>query len=344
MRCGSTVNTVVFGNVASRMAAGRAAPGFYQHRSTGRRGPSDGDLPDDRIARFPGRRASNRLQARAEPEDVRVASLLENRDEPMASSNRIGRAAWEVLVTLCGNAYLVVGTLVLSSLVLLVWPWSRDGTWGQAIGRAWARSLVWISGVRLRVEGTSRPGDGAICIYMPNHQSQLDIPVLMATLPGRVRFLAKRSLLKIPIFGWSLRSLGFVPVDREDRSHAQDMLEVARQRLAAGISLVVFPEGTRGDGVRLLPFQRGGFLLALRSGSPIVPVGIEGTAQVRPRGSLRLRPGPVTVRYGDPVDMEGLTIRDRRRLVAEVEQQVAQLSGVGRPVRTVKGAPGEGSS
>ncbi|MGH9380285.1 MAG: lysophospholipid acyltransferase family protein [Thermoanaerobaculia bacterium] len=234
------------------------------------------------------------------------------------------------VASVTGNTYLIFGTLVLSSLVVLAWPLSPSGRLGAAIARTWARGLLLASGVRVSQGHRALPDPAATYVYMPNHQSRFDIPVLLATLPGQVRFLAKRSLLQIPVFGWALRTLGFVPVDRDDRSRARDMFGVASARLAAGISLVVFPEGTRGRDGRLLPFQRGAFLLALRAGCPILPVGLEGTLRVQPRGSHRITPGRVVVRYGEPVPTAGLGVRDRVPLMSRIRREVATLAGIER--------------
>lgn len=244
------------------------------------------------------------------------------------SEVRHGAGLATAVASVTGNAYLIFGTLVLSSLVVLAWPLSPSGRLGAAIARLWARGLLWFSGVRVAQEHRAALDTTTTRVYMPNHLSRFDIPVLLATLPGQVRFLAKRSLLRIPVFGWALWTLGFVPVDRDDRSRARDMFGVASRRLASGISLVVFPEGTRGQGGRLLPFQRGGFLLALRSGAPVIPVGLQGTLEVQPRGSYRITPGRVVVRYGEAVSTAGLGIRDRNALMGRIRVEVAELAGM----------------
>ena len=126
---------------------------------------------------------------------------------------------------------------------------------------------------------------------MANHQSLFDIPALLASLPGETKFLAKSSLFRIPIFGWALSAGGFVPIDRSDRSTARESFAAAIAALARGVSVLIFPEEARSLDGRVLPFQRGGFLLALKSGLPIVPVGIEGAFEVQPRRSFLIRPG-----------------------------------------------------
>ena len=167
---------------------------------------------------------------------------------------------------------------------------------------------------------------GRPAIYMANHQSLFDIPLMFVTLPGQARMLAKHSLFRIPLFGWSIRLGGFISIDRTDRSRAKQSFDAAVARLQSGTSALVFPEGTRSLDGRLAPFQRGGLLLALKSGLPIVPVGIEGSLDVQPKSSFLIRPRTVTVRYGEPIDVAGFGIRRRSELTEQVRRAVAALA------------------
>jgi 1-acyl-sn-glycerol-3-phosphate acyltransferase len=156
-----------------------------------------------------------------------------------------------------------------------------------------------------------------------------DIPALLASLPQRTQFLAKKSLFRIPFFGWGLRLGAFVPVDREDRRRARESFTAAADRLAAGDSVLVFPEETRSPDGALLPFKKGGFLLALKSGLPIVPVGIRGTFAVRRRGSLKISPSRIEVRYGGPIEVASYGVKQREDLMAEVRRRIAELADTG---------------
>ncbi len=229
--------------------------------------------------------------------------------------------------TIGGNLFLVAGTLLLGSLAVLLGWLPPRGRWVYAMARLWSRGLIWSSGVRLSSSFEEALVADRAYVYMSNHQSLYDIPALIAALPGQTRFLAKRSLFRIPVFGWALRAGGFISIDRRDRSRAGESFGDAIRELAAGASAVVFPEGTRSDG-ELLPFQRGGFLLALKSGLPIVPVGIRGSREVRARSGYRIRPGHIEVRCGRPLAVDGYGVREKQRLIADVRQQVARLAGV----------------
>ncbi|MGH9465325.1 MAG: lysophospholipid acyltransferase family protein, partial [Thermoanaerobaculia bacterium] len=207
------------------------------------------------------------------------------------------------LATVFGNAYLVVGTLFWSIACLLLALVPPRGHWVFYGARLWTRGWLAASGVRVSVEHEVPLDPRRPVVYMANHQSTYDIPVLLASLPSRTSMLAKRSLFRIPLFGWAMRAGGFIAIDRDDRGSARASFEAAVARLQRGVSTLMFPEGTRSLDGRLGPLERGGFLLALKSGLPIVPVGIEGSLAIQRKGSLAIRPGRVTLRYGRPIDV-----------------------------------------
>ena len=244
------------------------------------------------------------------------------------------------LFTVTSNLFALFGTLLFSCLALLTAPIPPWGHSVPGVARMWSRLWLWASGLRLEAhfEQPLEPGRGYV--FLANHASWLDIPVLFTTVPGRLIFLAKRSLFRLPVFGWVLRLGGFVPVDRGDRERARDAFTVAASGIDAETRIVVFPEGTRSHDGRLLPFHRGGFLLALKSGLPIVPVGIQGTFQVKPRGRFRVCPGPVTVRFGRPIEVVAYGIRGRRQLMADVRARLCQLAEV-EPVAAAPSTEGE---
>jgi 1-acyl-sn-glycerol-3-phosphate acyltransferase len=251
-----------------------------------------------------------------------------------------GRGGWLALVaTVTGNLYLVMATFILSLVGIAVSWLPPRGIWMFAIMRIWSNGFLTASMVR--VEATYDPGlePGRSYIFLSNHQSLYDIPVLLATCPGQVRMMAKRGLFQIPVFGWGLWAGGFIPVDRADRSTARRSFASAAERLRAGTSIVLFPEGTRTLTDTLLPFERGGFLLALKSGLPIVPVGIRGTRAIRSRGGLRIHPGCAAVSYGAPIQAADFGLRRKRELIDEVRRQVAALAGLELPAETA----GEGT-
>lgn len=231
------------------------------------------------------------------------------------------------LATFSGNLFLVVGSLVLAVVTIAVSWIPPRGTWSFGVMRLWSKVLLAMSGVRVEVHRAPELEPGKSYVFLSNHQSLFDIPVLIATSPGQIRMVAKRSLFLIPLFGWALKAGGFVPVDREDRSSARQTFASAAARLREGTSILMFPEGTRSATDALLPFQRGGFLLALKSGLPIVPVGIRGTRAVQDPKGWAIQPGAVTVSYGAPLDPAEYGLRRKHELTAEVRARITALAG-----------------
>jgi 1-acyl-sn-glycerol-3-phosphate acyltransferase len=240
------------------------------------------------------------------------------------------RRAAIALATVTGNLFLFFGSVLFGALSMLTgwWP-SRRGAPFFIWTTMWSRGLLRASGVTVEVEVSPELDRDQSYILMVNHQSMFDIPVLLATQPVPARFMAKRELFRIPVFGWGLKAGGFIPVDRHQRSRGRDAFQGALERLRRGASVLLFPEETRSLDGDLLPFRRGGFLLALKSGLPVVPVGISGTLEVQPRGTYTIRPGKVRVRYGAPVAAGDFGVRGLSRFVAEVRERIAGLAGVG---------------
>lgn len=232
------------------------------------------------------------------------------------------------LATFTGNLFLVLETTILAVVTLLVAWIPPRGAWSFAVMRAWSNALLAASLVRVEVQYAPELEPGRSYVFLSNHQSLFDIPVLIATAPGQIRMVAKRSLFQIPLFGWALKAGGFISVDRADRSTATQTFAAASARLHQGTSILLFPEGTRSLDDTLLPFQRGGFLLALKSGLPIVPVGIRGSRAIQRKGSFAIHPGTITVTYGAPIDTAAYGLRRKRELTAEVRHRIAGPAGL----------------
>jgi 1-acyl-sn-glycerol-3-phosphate acyltransferase len=233
------------------------------------------------------------------------------------------------LATVGANLYLVVGGIVFG-IAAIVASWIPPRRrYAFPVARAWARGLLLLSGVSVRVTRTP-PALPDRVVFMANHQSLYDIPALLATVPVPVRFLAKRSLFRIPVFGWALAAAGFVPIDRVDRSRAREAFQLALGALGEGMGIVIFPEETRSLDGRIRPFRRGGFLMALKGRTPVVPVGIRGTLRVRAKGSMLVEPAEVEVAFGDPVDGAAWGVRRIDGLLERVESDVATLAQAAR--------------
>ncbi len=188
-----------------------------------------------------------------------------------------------------------------SSLVFGILKFSRVAQFSIDV---WARGIVRVSGVEIRATWMGEHTPGERCVFLSNHQSALDIPILLAiTRPTHpARFMAKESLFKIPFLGWGMRATGFVPIRRESARHAAETFqEILQSKGGLPYSYIIFPEGTRSEDGRLLPFKRGTLGLALRLGLPIVPVTIADACRANPKNSYRVRPGTVTLTFHPPI-------------------------------------------
>lgn len=164
-----------------------------------------------------------------------------------------------------------------------------------------ARFGLWAAGVRIRVVGRERLDPAQNYLFMPNHCSNVDPPVVAAALRRDTRMLAKASLFRIPLFGQALRFAGFVPVERERREAAIAAVEKAAEGLRRGLDFVVFPEGTRSRDDELLPLKKGPFFMALAGGVPVVPIRLTGSRRVMPRGGTVIRSGEIGVEIREPI-------------------------------------------
>jgi 1-acyl-sn-glycerol-3-phosphate acyltransferase len=187
----------------------------------------------------------------------------------------------------------------------------------DARARRFGAAVVERLGIDLQVEGAERVPPGRAYVYMSNHQSHLDIPILYASLPSpTIRMVGKAELFRIPVWGPALRKAEFIEVDRGDRAQALSAMARAAELVKDGVSIWVAPEGTRSRDGRLSPLKKGGFHLAVGTGAPIVPVAIRGTIDVLPRGTKKMRSGlPVAVTIGAPIEVEGRTAASLREEV-----------------------------
>jgi 1-acyl-sn-glycerol-3-phosphate acyltransferase len=187
---------------------------------------------------------------------------------------------------------------------------------------AWAPSCLWLTGCRRLAEPLPPLPVGPL-IFASNHESALDIWVLVEMLPRMVRFVAKAELFRIPVFGWYMRLGGHVSVDRRNHVQAVQSLRAAAALVRAGTSLIVFPEGTRSPDGRVQPFKKGPFALAMEAGVPVVPVAVSGSAAATPKGLVAVWPGPIRVAVGEPVD-PALHL-DRLALLTAVRGRIIDL-------------------
>lgn len=236
------------------------------------------------------------------------------------------RTVWLAIVAL-------LVTIPCASATILVAAFRSTSPIIDAVIRFWARVIVRAAGVELRSENLGNLDPARRYVLVGNHYSYLDIPCILASIDQPIRFMAKISLFKIPLFGWSLARAGFIPIDRKNRRTAVKSLDLAADRIRKGNTIVIFPEEGRSRHREMRPFQRGAFLLAMKSEQPIVPVAIDGTYDVFPPGRWDVRPGPVTVKIGTPIPTAGLTLKAKESLLMESRGQIETML-FGKPTGT----------
>jgi 1-acyl-sn-glycerol-3-phosphate acyltransferase len=219
------------------------------------------------------------------------------------------------LVTLLISIATILNTVVLR----------RSAASVQCLAAWWARSICAASGVTVQVEGTEHLAPDRPYIFAANHQSQFDILALQGFLGIDFRWLAKKELFKVPIWGTAMRRAGYIPIDRSHGRQAIKSLDGAAQKIARGTSVIIFPEGTRSKDGKLQKFKSGAMRLAIKSGVPLVPVAITGTYKILPKGRLLVRSGQVTIRAGQPIDTQGYKSKDKNELAALLQEAVAGL-------------------
>jgi 1-acyl-sn-glycerol-3-phosphate acyltransferase len=216
-------------------------------------------------------------------------------------------------------------TIVLGAASIVSSLFDRRGYFAHECARAWSWLILKTTGVRVRVEGLDRITPGKTYIFVSNHQSIYDTPVVFTSLPYQLRIIAKASLAQFPVLGWHLRRGGHLFVDRRNPDRA-GILRRWRALVSQGLSLIIYAEGSRSPDGHVARFKAGSFLLAMQAGLPIVPIAIVGTRQVMPKGRLRTEPGHVTLIVHEPIQppvLDEPTVHDAKALADLVHDIVA---------------------
>jgi 1-acyl-sn-glycerol-3-phosphate acyltransferase len=224
----------------------------------------------------------------------------------------LGADAWIAVSTIGLGLYVIVATLI-----------TRNGRTIDRIGRRWSRWIVQACGIDLRVDGLERLEPGRSYVLISNHLSNFDIWCTLGSMPFTVRFVAKKELLRIPVFGQALALSDHIVIDRQDPESAIAKINAATANTAGGIGILFYAEGTRSRDGKIHDFKKGGVSLALRAGLPIVPMSISGTRKFLPRGCAVIRPGGrVRIVLGDPIPTDGLSFEQRDALNERVRAVV----------------------
>jgi 1-acyl-sn-glycerol-3-phosphate acyltransferase len=219
----------------------------------------------------------------------------------------------------------IVGTtLVLGILALMTYPFDRQGKVVHRYARLWGRVALRTNGVRVRLEGMEHICGQGPYIFMSNHQGSYDIFALLGHLPFHFKWLAKKELFSIPLLGWAMAAAGYISVDRKGTRDTVKAMNGAAQKIRNGVSVVVFPEGSRSPNGSIQPFKKGGVRLAIKSKVPIAPVASVGSREIMPKDRLSLAPGEIRIRIGESIQTRDCSLKDWRSLLKRVEESITQ--------------------
>lgn len=221
--------------------------------------------------------------------------------------------------------YVLPATAVFAIIAIIVSFFSSTGNSVHIIARIWSKSILFVSGIKVDIEGLTNIDQSKSYIYMSNHRSNFDIPVLLGCLPIQFRWLAKAELFKIPIFGRAMSGAGYVKIDRFNRESAFKSIDEIAAKMRNGVSVMIFPEGTRSEDGNIKSFKKGGFVMAVDSGAPIVPVILRGTRSIMSKDSWRIKPGNVSLSIDKPIDTAGYTRDTKDDLIKNVRSVICEV-------------------
>ncbi len=230
-----------------------------------------------------------------------------------------------MFVTIVKTIFLFPISFILSLLAFLSVPFVRKGDFFRWCPWTWSKCILWTFGIKVHVEGYNHIDPREPYIFVSNHASMFDIPTVMVALKGNVNIVFKKELTRVPIWGWALRYGPFIMIDRSNPRKAMASIERAARTIRSGQSVILFPEGTRTMDGRLQPFKRGAFTLAAKSGVPVVPMTINNTYGIMPKGSLSVKKADISVILEKPIATNGLESKsDELNLSEQVHRAIEQ--------------------
>jgi 1-acyl-sn-glycerol-3-phosphate acyltransferase len=215
--------------------------------------------------------------------------------------------------------FISIHCIIISLLTIIVSPFDRKGKITHYLSKIFGGGILFFAGVKVITEGRELLNTEEKYIFISNHLSYFDIPILMKAIPNNVRFIYKDSLTKIPILGWGMYLGGYIPINRENVRDAMKSLKKAAERIKSGISVTIFPEGTRSENGKTGEFRRGTFVMADEAKVDLVPTAISGSDGILPKNKFEIKPGTVKVKFSNPVKY-----RKDKNLLEEIKKIIIE--------------------
>jgi 1-acyl-sn-glycerol-3-phosphate acyltransferase len=226
----------------------------------------------------------------------------------------------KVFHTVLFYAILFVSTVLMGSVAIL--SAFLNPKWPHVIAKAWGRINMWAAGVKVRVDGLENLDRAQTYVFTANHQGWFDIFAMLGHQPMVFSWLAKEELFKIPVLGRAMYAAGYIPIDRSDSRKALVSMNNAAEKIQSGTSVFIFPEGTRSADGLMRDFKKGGFILAIKSHQPVLPVSISGSYRILRKESRMINPGTIRIVFGKPVPTEGMDLKSRDALMERVRNAI----------------------
>ena len=218
----------------------------------------------------------------------------------------------------------VIATLVLGVLAFITYPFDRKGKVGHYYARLWGKTALLANRVKVKIKGTEHLNGKGPYIFMSNHQSYYDVFALLGHLPYQFKWLAKKELFSIPFLGWTMAAVGYISIDRGGSRDTVEAMNEAAQKIRDGMSVTIFPEGSRSPDGSIQPFKKGGFTLAIKSKVPIVPIAIDGSRDIMPKNKFTATSGEIRMLMDRPIETESYSLRDRETLMKRVRETICK--------------------
>ena len=220
---------------------------------------------------------------------------------------------------------LVLSISVCSIPIIAVGWFDREKYYTGKLIKMWARWVIWSTGIQYEIDGLDNLNLDKQYIFMSNHESALDIVLGVAAIPSNLVFLAKKELFRVPVFGWAMEAAGMIKIDRQNPEIARKSVSEAVDTLMhSSFSTLIYPEGTRSNGEELLPFKKGGFILAIRTQLPVVPITILGAGNVLPKGTLAIKKSHIKMIIDNPIPTLGMDINNKDQLLQNCRNIINQ--------------------